>query len=157
MRFVRTIVVREPSQAIYLMFFKPWTAVVGAHEALSRAPSLVAAVLTTFLVVLLGCRLFDLATGVLAGLLLATNASFIEWSQYVRIYTVAALAAVVTTYLFVRATVRTDTRSWLVYGLAARSRSTATSTPVSWSSAMPRRLSSAGRDFRCGCSPPPGP
>lgn len=115
---LRTIADREPSQAVYLIGFKPWTRLVGYGEFVDRLPSVVAAAAAAALLVVLGRELFGTTVGVFAGLLLATNAGVVEWSQYARTYTLAVLATVVTTLLFVRSVRLQTTRAWLVYGIA---------------------------------------
>jgi mannosyltransferase len=109
----------EPSQALYLILFKLWRVFTPETEWFTRLPSVLAATATAGTVGLLGARLFGRWTGVLAGTLIATNASIVAWSQQTRTYTLASLAAVVVTLLFLRAfESRTDSmRPWLVYGL----------------------------------------
>jgi uncharacterized membrane protein len=57
--------------------------------------------------------------GLGAGLLLATNAFVVSWSQQVRTYALAMLLAIAVTYLFVQALESEGLRWWLVYGIAA--------------------------------------
>jgi mannosyltransferase len=116
--FVRTIVDREPSQAVYLLFLKPYVAVVGDGEFATRLPSLIAGAAAAALLVDTGRRLFGLRVGVVGGVLFAVDGRFVEWSQYARTYALATLAAVATTALFVRACRRGDARSFLAYGIA---------------------------------------
>jgi mannosyltransferase len=116
--FVRTIVVREPSQAVYLVFLKPYVALLGQRELVTRVPSVIAFAVAVALLVDVGRRLFRLRVGVAAGLLLATNGRVLEWSQYARTYSLAVLAAVATTTLFLRACRRADRRSFLEYAVA---------------------------------------
>lgn len=116
--FIRTIGNQEPSQALYLVLFKPWVALVGQEEWRTRLPSVVALVLAAALLVVLGGQILDAWTGTIAGVLLATNAAVVEWSQYTRTYSLAVLAAVVTTALYVRARQRYELGPWLLYGAA---------------------------------------
>ncbi|MGZ4333683.1 MAG: glycosyltransferase family 39 protein [Gaiellaceae bacterium] len=117
--FVRTIGDREPSQALYLIFLKPYVAVAGSGALLVRLPSVIATVVAAMLLVFLARRLFDRMVALLTGLFFATSGAVIEWSQYARTYSLAALAAVVTTALFVRAIDRDEVKAWLLYGCAA--------------------------------------
>jgi len=114
---LRTIGDREPSQAIYLVLLKPWVALVGQTEWLVRLPSVLFGAAAAGLTVVLGRMLIGRLAGTLAGLVLATNPMLIEWSQYARTYSLAVLAAVVTTVMFVRV-LRSNgsTRGWLEYG-----------------------------------------
>jgi mannosyltransferase len=116
--FVRTIVDREPSQGVYLVFLKPYLAVAGHGEIAARLPSVLAGASAAGLLVVLGRRLFGLRVGVLAGLLLAIDGKFVEWSQYARTYSLAVLASVITTTLFVRACAAPSRRAFLQYGAA---------------------------------------
>ena len=78
--FLRTIGGREPSQAVYLLFLKPYVALVGHGEVVTRLPSVLAGAFAAALLVVLGRRLFGLWVGVVAGLLLAVDGTFVEWS-----------------------------------------------------------------------------
>ena len=106
--FLRTIAKQEPSQAVYLVLFNPWVALVGEGEWLTWLPSVVAAALAAALLVDLGRRLFDARIGAVAGVLLACNAAVVEWSQYTRTYSLAVLAAVVPSELYLRARLSPD-------------------------------------------------
>ncbi len=116
--YLRTIGAREPSQGVYLLFLKPYTALVGRSELATRLPSVLAAAAAAALLVDLGRRLFGTRVAVVAGVLLAVDGRFVEWSQYARTYSLAVLAAVATTTLFVRACGSGTRRAFLVYGLA---------------------------------------
>jgi len=114
---LRTIGDHEPSQAVYLVLLKPWIAVVGQAEWLVRLPSVLFGAAAVALTVVLGTMLMDRLTGVVAGLVLATNAAFIEWSQYARTYSLAVLASVATTIVFVLVLRSSgSSRAWLGYG-----------------------------------------
>jgi mannosyltransferase len=115
--FLRTIGGREPSQAVYLLFLKPYVALVGHGEVVTRLPSVLAGAFAAALLVVLGRRLFGLWVGVVAGLLLAVDGTFVEWSQYARTYSLAVLASVITTLVFVRACASPTRRRFLQYGL----------------------------------------
>ena len=108
----------EPSQAVYLLFMKPWAGLVGSgDDALLRLPSVAFAAAAAAALVVLGRELFDRRTGLIAGLLLASNAFVVAWSQQARTYSLALLAAVGTTLLFVRARRSTTIGWWLAYGV----------------------------------------
>jgi mannosyltransferase len=116
---LRSIGDAEPSQAVYLVLLKTWADVVGAGDAvLLRLPSVALAAAAAALLVVLGRELFDRWTGLAAGILLATNAYVVTWSQQARAYTLAVLAVVTTTLLFVRARRSTGAWWWLAYGVA---------------------------------------
>jgi mannosyltransferase len=108
----------EPSQALYLVLFKFWRIFTPESEWFTRFPSVVAAAVAAALVGLLGARLFNPSTGLLAGTLLATNATVVAWSQQTRTYALATLMAVVVTMLFLHAVESDSRRPWIVYGVA---------------------------------------
>jgi mannosyltransferase len=118
--YLRLAFQNEASQALYLLFLKPWVAVASNDEWAVRAPSVAFAALAAALLVPLGTRLTgSRLAGVGAGLLLATNAFAVAWSQQVRQYALAMLLAVVVTYLFVQALESEGWRWWLVYGVVS--------------------------------------
>jgi mannosyltransferase len=117
---VRVAFQNEGSQALYLLFLKPWLAVTSTDEWVVRFPSVLFTALAAALLVVLGDRLFQSRlVGFGAGLLLATNAFVVSWSQQVRQYSLAMLLAVVATYLFVRALESEGWGWWLAYGAVA--------------------------------------
>lgn len=108
----------EPSQFLYLIVLKAWRMFTPETEWFTRLPSVAFTVAAAMLVGRLGTRLFGQRVGVIAGILTATNATVVEWSQQTRTYGLALLAAVVVTVLFVRAAESDDRRAWIAYGLA---------------------------------------
>ena len=108
----------EESQAIYLFGMKLWTG-LGQSEELVRFPSVVAAALAAGLLVLLGERLFDLRVGVVAGILLASNAFVVQWSQNARTWALATFSVIAATLLVVRASRSGTWPAWLVYAIVA--------------------------------------
>jgi mannosyltransferase len=117
--YLRLAFQNEASQALYLLLLKPWLAVMPDDEWSARAPSVAFAVAAAALLVPLGTRLTgSRLAGLGAGLLLATNAFAVAWSQQIRQYALAMLLAVVVTYLFVHALDSEGWRWWIVYGVA---------------------------------------
>ena len=115
---VKNIGDHEPSQAVYLLLFKVWLALVGEGEFAARLPSVMFAAIATGLLVVLAARLFGPRTAVPTAVLGAANAAVVEWSQYTRAYSLAVLAAVATTLLYVRARDARRLAPWLAYGAA---------------------------------------
>ena len=109
----------EMSQGVYLIGLKPWAELTSFSEVWLRLPSVVAAALAAAFLVPLGTRLFDRTTGVVAGVLLATNEFLVRWSQQARTYALVTLAVVVVSILFVRALDDPRRRNWLLYAVAA--------------------------------------
>src|SRR5262245_14193435 len=110
----------EGSQVLYLLMLKPWLALMSTDEWVARMPSVVFAALAAALMVPLAIRLFGSRfVGIGAGLLLATNAFSVSWSQQARQYALAMLFAVVVTYLFVIALESDGWAWWFAYGVVA--------------------------------------
>ena len=93
----------EMSQGAYMAGLKLWTTVAPDSETWLRLPSVAFAALAAALLVPLGTRLFDGPTGIIAGVLLATNAFLVRHAQEARTYALVTLAVVVASLLFVRA------------------------------------------------------
>jgi mannosyltransferase len=116
--YLRLAFRNEASQALYLLLLKPWLALMPNDEWSARAPSVAFAVAAAALLVPLGTRLTgSRLAGLGAGLLLATNAFAVAWSQQIRQYALAMLLAVVVTYLFVYALESDGWSWWVVYGV----------------------------------------
>jgi len=109
----------EMSQGAYLVALKSWSALAGTGEVALRVPSVAAAALAAALLVPLGSRIFDLHTGVIAGVLLALNAFVVQWAQQARAYAAVTLAVVAATLLFVRALDDGRRLSWALYAVVA--------------------------------------
>ena len=107
------------SQSAYLVLLKPWGALTANDELWLRLPSVVVAALAAALLVVLGTRLFDRTTGIVAGVFLATNELVLQWSQEVRTYALVTFAVVLATLLFVRALDDPSRLNWLLYALVA--------------------------------------
>jgi mannosyltransferase len=116
--FVRLISHVDLSVAPYYLFMHPWIALFGDSPAALRAPSALSMAIAAGLIVLLGQRLFDLGTGVLAGLLFAVLPTVSRYAQEARPYAFATLLAVLATLLLVRAIQSPTWPNWLWYGIA---------------------------------------
>jgi len=102
----------------YYLFMHFW---LGVSQSLwwMRLPSLLAGAATVAALVLLARRWLPLGWSVLAGLLLALNPLFAEWTIQARPYTAATLFAVLSTAALVSAIDRGGTLRWVRYGLAS--------------------------------------
>jgi mannosyltransferase len=74
----------------------------GASEFMLRLPSALFATATVPLIYALGAELDDRRAGLVAALLIATNATFIEWGQTARSYALFVALATLASVLFVR-------------------------------------------------------
>jgi mannosyltransferase len=118
--YLRIAFENEGSQVLYLLLLKPWLALTSTDEWVARTPSVIFAVVASALIVPLAIRLFgSRLVGIGAGLLLATNAFSVAWSQQARQYALAMLFAVVVTHLFVLALESDGWRWWFAYGVVA--------------------------------------
>ncbi|WP_027345588.1 glycosyltransferase family 39 protein [Hamadaea tsunoensis] len=100
--------------APYYFLMHAWTRLAGASPLALRVPTLVATVLTAALIVVLGRRLVDTRTGLIAGLLFAVLPAVSRYAQDARPYGLAVLAAVVSTLALLWAADGIRQR-WLVY------------------------------------------
>ena len=87
-RFVEVAVGRELNQGLYYLLLRPWSAAFGTGEAALRSVSVLGAMATVALVVVLGRRLTGERAAVYAGAMLAVNPFFIQYAQEARSYTV---------------------------------------------------------------------
>ncbi len=87
---------------LYFWHLWAWVRLVGESEFAARAISACWGVLTVALAYPLGTRLGGRRVGLAAALLLAISRFHIWWSQEMRMYVLAALAATLTLYLAVR-------------------------------------------------------
>jgi mannosyltransferase len=90
----------DPNMSLYYVLLKLWTEVFGDGLIAVRSLSVVLAALTVPVVYAIGVRLFGVPAGLLAGLLVATNAYFLRYAQEARSYALVALLAALSTYFF---------------------------------------------------------
>jgi hypothetical protein len=76
----------DANAKLYYTLLDPWLGVLGDGEAAARSLSAVAAGLAVLVVALLGNRLFGRTAGLVAGLLLAMDAFFVQYAQTARTY-----------------------------------------------------------------------
>ncbi len=92
---------QEGNMALYYVLLHPWLH-VGLGEARVRLLSVIPGVLAIPMMYLLGARLFQKSTGILAALFLAVNTCAIVYSQEARGYSLLLLGVIASTYVFVR-------------------------------------------------------
>jgi mannosyltransferase len=108
----------DASGSVYLALLKGWLH-VGSAEWVARAPSVAAVALTAGCVTLLGARLFGRASGLAAGVALASSAAMAGLGREASPLATAVFAATAGTWLFVIA-LETDRRSvWSAYVVVA--------------------------------------
>ena len=79
-----------------------WTILFGTSEIALRVPSLLAGILTIYIVYLIGKELEDQKVGIMAAILLATSGLHIYYSQEARMYSLAALFVALSVLFFTK-------------------------------------------------------
>lgn len=102
----------------YYLLMHAWITVFGDSVLALRLPAVLAMTATAGLTAVLGERLFDARTGLIAGLLFAVVPSTSRYGQEARSYALATLLAVLATLLLVRALARPTWSRWLGYAAA---------------------------------------
>ncbi|KAB2351566.1 glycosyltransferase family 39 protein [Actinomadura rudentiformis] len=92
----------------YYLIMKPWVAVFGESELAVRVPSAVAMAAGAAGVVALGRRCGSDATALVAGICYATSVTVTRYAQEARPFAMVTAAAVLATYLLVRAVQATE-------------------------------------------------
>jgi mannosyltransferase len=98
--FARILWRREANMSLYYLFLRLWLR-LGNTPAIIRSLSVIFAMATIPALYLLGRRLFDPRTGLIAAILLALNAYHIRYSQEARSYALTVLLCVLSSLFFV--------------------------------------------------------
>lgn len=99
---------------LYYLLLRGWIALAGVSEYAMRFFSLLFGVLCVPLVYVLGCRLFDWRTGLLAAILVTTSPYLSWYSQEVKMYTLISFLALLAIYSLRRAVEGGGWRWWAV-------------------------------------------
>jgi len=99
---VKVVLGRWMNIGLYYLMMHEWVGVFGTGEFALRLPSTIAAILTIPLVFALGTELCDDRVGLLAALLVTINASWIEYAQNARSYTMLVMFVTWWSLLFIR-------------------------------------------------------
>ena len=113
-----TTLVERQVHALYYVLLKAWAAIAGDSEWALRFPSVLAAAVACALLVVLGNKILDRRTALIAGLLLASNAFFVQWSQQARSYSALVALSLVATLVLLRALELNTRAAWSWYGAA---------------------------------------
>jgi mannosyltransferase len=103
---------------LYQTILNTWAFFAGTSEWALRFPSVVGAMLSSVLLVVLARRVFDRRVALISGLLLAVSPFFVKWSQQARGYTLLVAVSLIATLLLLRALERGSRGEWALYGLA---------------------------------------
>src|SRR3989344_3593318 len=80
---------------------KSWMQVFGSSEIAVRIPSVIFGVATVYLIFLIGRKLYEQKTALIAATLLATSPLHIYYSQEARMYMLAAFFTALSVYFFI--------------------------------------------------------
>lgn len=103
---------------LHLVLIDPWMAIAGRSEWALRFPSVLGAVVAVALVVVLADKLLGRRVALVSGLLLATSAFIVQWSQQARAYTVFLAVSLAAMLLLLRAFERGTRGGWAAFGIA---------------------------------------
>jgi mannosyltransferase len=96
----------QMNMSLYYLLMHGWTALAGSSEFMLRLPSVFFAALTVPLVYALGAELRGSRTGLLAALLVTVNATYLEYAQTARSYTLLMALTTLGSLFFIRSVKR---------------------------------------------------
>lgn len=85
---------------LHYLILKFWTSIFGYSEISARFPSVIFGVLTVYFVYLIGKKLIDGKTGIIAGLFMAISPLAVYYSQEARMYALTAFVVCAAFYFF---------------------------------------------------------
>lgn len=97
---------------LYHLVLKAWIQIVGNSELAVRIPSVLFGVITTGVTYLIGKKLFDKKTALIAATLIATSPLHIYYSQEARMYMLAAFLASASVYFFLEVIQKETLLKW---------------------------------------------
>lgn len=103
---------------LYHLILRLWYYLFPSSELFSRLPSLILGVGTVYLIYLIGRKLYDEKTGLIAALLLATAPLHIYYSQEARMYVLAAFLASASVYFFLSVLEKDKLYNWTGFIIA---------------------------------------
>lgn len=98
---------------LYHAILKAWILFAGTAEIAVRTPSIIFGVATVYITYLIGKRLFEEKTALIAATLIATSPLAIYYSQEARMYSLAALAASASVYYFLTLLKKDSLATWI--------------------------------------------
>ena len=99
---------------LYHIILKSWILFFGSSEISVRIPSVILGVATVFVTYLIGKKLFENKTALIAATLMATSPLSIYYSQEARMYMLAAFFASLSVFFFISILKKDD--FWLWFG-----------------------------------------
>jgi uncharacterized membrane protein len=117
--FFDVIETREANLSLYHVLLKVWGELFGDSEIAARSLSVIVGVATVPVAYALARRLVGVGPALLAGLFLAVNPLFVQYSQEARGYALALFLVTVCSYFFARGIQEPAWLTWTAYGLTA--------------------------------------
>ena len=102
----------------YHIILRAWILMFGSSEIVVRMPSVIFGVATVFVTYLIGKKLFEEKTALIAATLLSTGPLHIYYSQEARMYMLAGLLASLSVFFFVSIIAKDTVWSWLGFVIA---------------------------------------
>lgn len=100
---------------LYHIVLKVFITIFGASEISARAASVILGTLTVYIIYLIGKKLYDLKTGLIAATLMATAPLHIYYSQEARMYAMAAFFVSLSVYFFLTAIEKDKIHLWVAF------------------------------------------
>src|SRR3990167_3456876 len=97
---------------LFHVLLKSWISLFGSSEIAIRFPSIIFGVGTVFITYLIGKKLFETKTALIASTLIATAPLHIYYSQEARMYMMAAFLASLSCYFFITILEKDSLISW---------------------------------------------
>jgi mannosyltransferase len=108
----------DAAVALYYFVLHYWMVIFGDSAIAMRSLSVLAMAGAAGVISLVGQRLYDRRTGIIAGLLFAIVPNVTRFAQEVRPYAITMLVAAVSTLLLLRALDKPGWLRWVLYGLS---------------------------------------
>ncbi len=98
---------------LFYLILRAWTFVFGTSEISLRLPSVILGIATVYIIYLIGKKLYDQKTGLIAATLLATAPLHIYYSQEARMYMLAAFLTSLSVYFFINLLDKDTLMNWV--------------------------------------------
>ena len=99
---IRFVVWNEPTMSLYYVSLHPWAKIAGESPFALRMLSIAFSVASVPAIYLLANALFGRQTGTFSALILAANATAVEYAQAIRAYSLVILLVIGSSFFFVR-------------------------------------------------------
>lgn len=109
---------QDPNMSVYQCLLHVWMR-IGQSELWIRTLSVIFGAANVGIMTVLGSRIFNRSTGLIASFLVAINLFHIQYSQEARAYSLVTLLVTVSTLLLVKAIQESTRKQWLLYSVTA--------------------------------------